>query len=42
MLNVSKRLQINEIDETEALKLLLLEINKLKKFGLENMSEIGF
>jgi integrase len=42
MLNVSKRLQINEINETEALKLLLLEINKLKKFGLENMSEIGF
>lgn len=42
MLNVSKRLQIKEIDETEALKLLLLEINNLKKFGLENMSEIGF
>lgn len=42
MINVSKMLKMKEIDETEALKQLLLEINTLKKLSLESTPEIAF
>jgi len=42
MINVSKMLKMKEIDETEALKQLLLEINTLKKLNLESTPEIAF